>query len=414
VTTLQSLAETPPAVVQLSAAEARRIALAAQGFGGAPPRATRVDRRHLRRVLDRIGLIQIDSVNVLVRSHYLPLYSRLGAYPRVLLDRMAYSHRELFEYWGHECSLLPVALHPLLRWRMERAGRGEAYVGLVRWARQKRGYIEAVRAEVAARGALAASELSEPGARRGPWWGWANGKRALEWLYWTGQVTVASRRHFERIYDLPERVLPAGVLATPTPEPHEAQRALLRIAARALGVGTARDLADYFRLRVPEARPRLAELVEAGELLSAEVEGWRSPAFLDPGARAPRALEARALLSPFDSLVWERARAERLFGFHLRIELYTPAAQRRFGYYVLPFLLGDRLVARVDLQADRARRTLRVRGAFLEPGAATAEVAAALAPELRRLAGWLGLDRILIGRRGALTGPLRRALAAAG
>jgi uncharacterized protein YcaQ len=393
----------------LSAEEARRIALAAQGFAEPGPDGTRVDRRHLRRVLDRVGLVQIDSVNVLVRSHYLPLYSRLGPYPARLLDRMAYRHRELFEYWGHECSLLPVRLQPLLRWRMARAAEGEAWIGLVRFARRRREYIDAVCREVAERGPLAASELSEPGVRRGPWWGWSDGKGALEWLYWTGRVAVAGRRQFERLYDVPERVLPAAVLAAPTPEPAEAQRALLRLAAGALGVATARDLADYYRLRVPDARPRLAELVEAGVLEPVTVEGWAQPAFLDRAVRRPRRVAARALLSPFDSLVWDRYRTERLFGFHLRIELYTPAARRRYGYYVLPFLLGDRLVARVDLKADRARGTLLVPGAFLEPGADRGTVAIALAEELRRLAAWLGLGRIRVGRRGDLAASVRAA-----
>jgi uncharacterized protein YcaQ len=401
----------PPPAVALSAAEARRLALAAQGFADVRP-AGRVDRRHVRRVLGRVGVVQIDSVNVLVRAHYLPLFARLGPYPRALLDRLAYRERELFEYWGHQASLLPVAFQPDLRWRMARAQAGEAWAELVRFARRRRAYVEEVYAEVAARGALAAGQLTRPGRRAGPWWGWGTGKRALEWLYWTGRLAVSARRGFERVYDLTERVLPAAVLAAPTPEPADAQRRLVQRAARALGVATAGDLADYFRLRLAETWPRVAELVEAGALLPARVEGWREPAFLDPAVRAPARAAPAALVSPFDSLVWARGRAERLFGFHYRIELYTPAPARRFGYYVLPFLLDDRLVARVDLKADRAAGALLARAAYLEADASPAAAAEALAGELRLLARWLGLGRVRVGRRGDLAPALRRVLAA--
>lgn len=346
-----------------------------------------------------------------MRSHYLPLFARLGPYDVSLLDGAAYNgrRRQLFEYWGHEASLLPVTLQPRLRWRMERAARGTGvYGGLVRWARGNRAFVERVFAEVRERGPLAASELSDGGKSRGSWWGWSAGKHALEWLFWAGRVTTAARRRFERVYDVPERVLPSRVLATPTPTDDDAQRDLLRIAARALGVATARDLRDYFRLDAADTKRRIAELVDARVLVRAEVEGWREPAYVDP--RVPRRdrITARALLSPFDSLVWARERTERVFGFRYRIALYTPAARRTHGYYVLPFLLGDRLVARVDLKADRQARVLRVPAAYAEAGVDPDAVVPALADELAEMARWLGLDTVAVAARGDVARALRR------
>jgi uncharacterized protein YcaQ len=398
-------------VETLSASEARRIALAAQGFAADRP-PLRPGHREVQRTIDRLGLLQIDSVNVLVRAHYLPLFSRLGPYDPPLLDRRAYGgrRRRLFEYWGHEASLLPVASQPLLRWRMARAERGTGlYGGLVRFARRRRDYIAQVLAEVADRGPLAASELSQGGRGRGSWWGWSDGKGALEWLFWTGRVTTATRRGFERVYDLTERVLPAAVLAAPTPPEDEAQRALVGMAARALGVATERDLRDYFRLDAADARARIAELVEAGDLRPVKVAGWAQPAYRHRAASAPRRVQARALLSPFDSLVWERQRTERIFGFHYRIGIYTPARLRSHGYYVLPFLLGERLVARVDLKADRQAGVLRVLSAHAEPGQDGRRIAAALAQELGEMARWLGLDRVHAAARGDLGPALARA-----
>ena len=363
----------------------------------------------------RLGLLQIDSVNVLVRSHYLPLFSRLGAYAPALLDRAAWSRRgrrRLFEYWGHEASLLPVELHPLLRWRMARAERGEGVYGRIgRFGRERRAFIEATLAEIVERGALSASELTDGGRGPGSWWGWSEGKTALEWLFWSGRLTTAERRMagFERVYDLPERVLPSAILDLPTPPEADAQRDLLRLAAGALGVATERDLREYFRLTPEDARARLSELVEGGELQPVSVRDWANPAYLAPGVRAPRRIEAAALLSPFDPLVWERARAERLFDFHYRIEIYTPAAKRRHGYYVLPFLLGDRLVGRVDLKADRTRGRLAVNAAYAEPGIELGAAADALKTELRTMAGWLGLDDVAVQPRGELAEALRRA-----
>jgi uncharacterized protein len=391
-------------VEKVSARQARRIALAAQGFGSPPPAAA-PDRRGLRRVVGRLGLLQIDSVNVLVRAHYLPLFSRLGPYEQGLIDRAAYDGRRrvLFEYWGHEASLLPVELHPHLRWRMARAEKGLGiYGGLARFGRERRAFIDAVLAEVIARGPLRASELEGGGRGKGSWWGWSEGKRALEWLFWAGLVTTATRRGFERIYDLPERALPRPVLEWPTPPADEAQRQLLRIAARALGIATERDLREYFRLPVADARARLAELTEAGDLVPVRVEGWANEAYLDAGARWPRRIEASALLSPFDSLIFERARAERLFGFRYRIEIYTPAGRRAHGYYVLPFLLGERLVARVDLKAARLASRLPVQAAHAEPGIDHGAVAAALMAQLRAMAAWLGLERVEVVPRGDL------------
>jgi uncharacterized protein YcaQ len=375
---------------KLSAAEARRLALAAQGFGG--PRPEPEPGGHaLRRVIKRVGLLQIDSVNVLERAHYLPAFSRLGPYAHERLDRLShYAPRRLFEYWGHEASLLPVELHPLLRWRMERAG-DDAWGGMRRIATEQPELVAEVLERVRADGPIAASELTAERPRRsGPWWDWSDSKRALEWLFWSGQVTAARRRRFERLYDVPERVLPAAVLATPTPDPDQAQRGLLRVAAQSLGVAAESDLREYFRLSAVDAKPRVAELVEAGELVPVEVEGWgRKQGYLWHRARIPRRVDARALIGPFDSLIWARDRVERIFGFTYRLEIYVPEPKRIHGYYVLPFLLGDRLVARVDLKADRAAGALRLRALHLEPGAPP-ETREALRAELELLAAWLG------------------------
>jgi uncharacterized protein YcaQ len=395
---------------RLTATAARRVALAAQGFARSRP--ARSGAAALRRVLDHVQLVQLDSVNVLVRAQELPLWARLGPHPRDLLPA-AVARRELFEYWGHEASLCPVALHPLMRWRMDAARAGANVWGNVaRIARERRGFCDEVLAQIGARGPLAAGELDGGGARpKTGWWEWSDGKRALEYLFWAGALTATRRPgSFERVYDLPERVLPPAILAAPTPAIDEAHRQLLARAARALGVATAPDLADYFRIKRPAARPRIAELVEAGALVPVAVDGWREPAYLDPAAAQPRAVAARALVGPFDPLVWHRDRALRLFGFHYRLEIYTPAPKRVHGYYVLPFLLGDRLVARVDLKADRAAGVLRVHGAFAEPDVDAPAVAAALATELRAMAAWLALTDVVAAARGDLARPLRAAL----
>jgi uncharacterized protein YcaQ len=399
-----------PVADRLPAALARRIALAAQGFADPRPAGV-VDGRQLRRMTSRLAVLQIDSVNVLSRAHYLPAFSRLGPYPRQALDDLAGRRGELFEYWAHEASLLPVRLHPHLRWRMA-AAEEHAWGSMVRIQRERPGYVSEVLDRVRETGPLKAGDLAEPRPDRpGSMWNWHAGKVALEWLFYTGAITTRGRTAgFERVYDLTERVLPAAVLQTPTPEPADAVRELVRTASRALGVATERDLRDYFRLRPPAARAAIAELADAGELLPVEVAGWGAPAWLHPEARRPRWVRARALLSPFDSLVWERPRVERVFGFRYRLEIYTPAAQRVHGYYVLPFLLGDRLVARVDLKADRQAGLLRVQAAFAEDGADRAEVAAALAAELALMAGWLQLDAVVVGERGDLAADLAAAV----
>ncbi|MDN2564849.1 winged helix-turn-helix domain-containing protein [Aquibium sp. A9E412] len=390
----------------LSPAMARRIALAAQGFADRRPR-TAVARRHLMSAIGRTGLLQIDSVNVVSRAHYLPLFSRLGPYPTALLDRAAQRRpRALFEYWAHEASLLPVALQPLMRWRMARAADGHGiYAGLARFGRERRGFVAEVLARVAAEGPLAASDIETAPGRSG-WWEWGEAKRALEWLFWAGKVTTHARRaSFERVYDLPERVLPEAVLGAPTPSADDAQRALVEIAARAHGVATASDLRDYFRLAPAETRARIAELVEDGVLVPVAVGGWQHPAYLHRAARLPRRIARNALLAPFDPVVWERNRCERLFGFRYRLEIYTPAERRVHGYYVLPFLMGDRLVARVDLKADRQAGTLRVRAAHGE-ATAPAATAPALRAELARMATWLGLERVAVAPHGDLAAAL--------
>jgi uncharacterized protein YcaQ len=399
-----------PALQSLSVSQARRIALAAQGLGEPRPRG-RIDRRHLRRVLARVGLLQLDSVNVAVRAHYMPMFSRLGAYDMPALDALAYRHRELFEYWGHEASLLPPALHPLLRWRMARAERGETWGGPASVAQRRPEFVTAVLAEVAARGPLRTADIEDgPRVRRGTMWDWSDAKKALEYLFWAGRIAVAERVNFERRYDLPERVLPAEILAAPTPTEQEAHRELLVLSAASHGVGTARDLADYYRLPIVAARQRLAELAEEGRLEAVTVEGWRDGAYLHPEALLPRWVRAQALLSPFDPVVWERARIGRLFDFAYRIEIYVPAAKRVWGYYVFPFLLGDRLVARVDLKADRPARTLRVRAAWLESHGDAAATAEALAAELRAFADWQGLESVDVDVRGDLAPQLRAAV----
>ena len=391
----------------LSADQARRIALAAQGLADPRP-AGRVDARHLRRVLDRLGQLQIDSVNVLSRSHYLPVFARLGPYPRELLDRLSWGPRaELFEYWGHAASLISLPLQPALRWRME-ANRHATSL------QRRPELVDEVRALVAAKGPIGAGVTGEARPNRpGEMWNWSDGKVALEYLFGAGEVATAGRPHFERLYDLAERVIPPDVLSLPTPPEADARRELVRVSARSLGVATVKDLADYFRLRVDNTRERALELVEAGELLPVRVDGWADPAYLWAGARIPRRVSGRALLSPFDSLVWERARTERLFDFRYRIEIYTPAAKRVFGYYVLPFLLGESLVGRVDLKADRAGRRLLVRGAYAEHPTPPPDVAAELAEELALMAGWLGLDAVVVEPRGDLAPRLAAAVAAA-
>jgi uncharacterized protein YcaQ len=391
----------------LSPKTARRIALAAQGFGRAQP--TTPGRSHVRDVARRLGVIQIDSVNVVTRTHYLPGFSRLGDYPRAALEAEAWgARRGLFEYWGHEASLLPLELQPLLRWRMERARGGAMWTGLSQFGREKRDYIDGVLSEIERRGPVTGADFAE-GPRGAPgWWSWSDGKRALEWLFWAGLITTRTRNGFERVYDLTERALPARIIDLPTPTEADAQRELVRIAARAMGAATAADLRDYFRLPLADARDRIAELVEAGELTPVAVKGWRQPAYLAADAKTPRKVAGAALLSPFDNLIWTRDRTERLFGTRVRLEIYTPAHKRMHGYYVLPFLEDEAITARVDLKANRKAGTLLVQAAWREPDA-TPETAGRLAAELRRMAGWLGLEGVKVTGKGDLAEALSQA-----
>jgi uncharacterized protein YcaQ len=387
------------ALDSLSIDEARRIALEAQGFTRSRPRGP-VSPSHLRRVIRQLGLLQLDYVNVLVPAHYLVLFSRLGPYPRRSLDELVYQKREFTEQWAHEASILPVEAWPLLGPRRETC-RVRPY-NFTTIETDHRSYIDWVLEEIRRRGPLSADDLPGPeGVSRripGAWYGTIP-RIVLEAHFTRGRLAVVARRqNLARIYDLAERVIP------PEHYDHrmnaeEAQRELLRLSARAHGIGLAADLGDYYRLPLKEARLRLNELVAAGELREVRVEGWSETAYLHPAAKLPARIDAAALLSPFDPVVWFRARAARLFGFDYRIEIYTPEAQRKWGYYVLPFLLGDRLVARIDLKADRAAKHLLVLAAYNEPGVDVGAAATAISQELKSMAVWLGLDAIRIIRR---------------
>jgi len=388
----------------LSRAQARRVALAAQGF--LDPAHAAPTMRTFARTLERTGVLQIDSVNVLQRAHYMPLYSRMGPYDPALLQRASERKpRRLVEYWAHVAAFMPVELWPHMQFRMRKfRDEGHEWMGFP----DSDELVASLLAELRERGGRTSRDLDDGLPRtRAHWgWNWSRTKRALEYLFAAGSIAVTSRNAaFERVFDLPERVLPAEVLAMPTPSDEEAHLELVRRAARSHGVGTLNDLRDYYRMHVSQVRPAVAALLDSGELQRVEVEGWSQPAYLHRDARLPRRVRARALLSPFDPLVWQRARTENLFDFFYRIEIYTPAHKRVHGYYVLPFLLGEHLVGRVDLKADRAASTLVVKGAWAEPGAPD-ETAAELATELSRLAGWLGLDDIHVEPRGDLAEPL--------
>jgi uncharacterized protein len=394
---------------RISLAEARRIALAAQGF--AEPRPSgRLDRRHLRRALDRMGLIQIDSVNVLVRSQELPLFARLGPHPRSLIAD-ATAAGELFEYWVHEACHVPTEHHHLHRWQMQRDHKWSRYWDLME---RRPGYVDEVLRRIELDGPVAAGDLSERVGKKGQWWDWDDAKVALEHLFWKGTVTATRRQSdFARLYDLTERVLPAHALERAALPEREARKQLLLMAARHHGVGTLTDLADYHRQKPTVCAPLVAELVEDGALEAVSVADWPKPAYLHPEARRPRRVDACALLSPFDPVCWFRDRTERLFGFRYRIEIYTPAPKRVYGYYVLPVLWGDTLVGRLDMKADRAAGVLRVPAAHGEPGVPRDEIAVDVAAELRSMATWLGLGAVEVAERGDLAPYLRRALAAA-
>ncbi|SDC31117.1 hypothetical protein SAMN05216174_101946 [Actinokineospora iranica] len=400
----------------MTAAAARRTALAAQGFADARPSGPPT-RRHLRRALSRVRLLQLDSVNVAVRAHYMPLFARLGAYDPALVDDAAWSHsaskpRLLVEYWAHAASLIPVEDWPLFRWRM-RHYETHWYVRDI--AEKSPGLVDDVLTAVKELGPVSAGALETAlggGAPRakGGWWNRSDVKHVCEWLFATGELTTGTRRGFQRFYDLPERVVPADILNAPPVSDDEAARRLTASAAIAHGVATEKDLRDYYRLTPASSRQAVAELVEDGQLQPVAVEGWRDTAYRHAEARTPRKITGRALLCPFDPLVWERSRTQRLFDFHYRIEIYVPEPKRVYGYYVFPFLLDGDLVARVDLKADRAAGTLRVQGAFLEPGHSPAPVAAELAAELHTMAAWLNLDTVTTTTRGDLAPTLAAAL----
>ncbi|CAN5148049.1 crosslink repair DNA glycosylase YcaQ family protein [soil metagenome] len=402
-------------MTRLTPAQARRVAVAAQGFAEPAPR-TVVSRAHLRRLISRIQVLQLDSVSVAVRAHYAPIFSRLGPYDRDVLDRAAWSHsakapRLLVEYWAHEAALMAVEDWPLLRWRMRQYHQG-------RWGKEivanNPRLIDDVLAAVAELGPSTAGQIeahlaSEPRGRKGPWWDRSDTKWVAEALFASGALTTATRVGFARHYDLAERVLPPEVLARDVGD-DDAVRELVLRAAGALGVGTEADIRDYFRLAAGQAKPALAQLVAAGELEPVEVAGWTAPAYVRAGQTVPRSDRGTALLCPFDPLIFFRPRVQRLFDFHYRIEIYTPAPKRQFGYYVWPFLLDGELVGRVDIKAERARDALHVVGAFTEDGRDPARVAGPLARELATMAQWLGLGEVTVGERGDLVGELRQAV----
>jgi uncharacterized protein YcaQ len=401
--------------VKLSVEQARRVAVAAQGFAEAKP-ARAVSRAQLRRLVSRIQVLQLDSVSVAVRAHYAPVFSRLGPYDREVLDRAAWSHsakapRLLVEYWAHEAALMAVDDWPLMRWRMREYTHGRWGTEIVRTnAKLAEDVVSAV-AELgpSTAGQIEAHLESEPRGRKGPWWDRSDTKWVAEALWASGVLTTATRVGFARHYDLTERVLPAEVVAREVDD-DEAVRELVLRSATALGVATETDIRDYFRLGAKQAKPAIADLVAAGELEAVEVDGWNAPAYMRAGQSVPRSDRGTALLCPFDPLIFFRPRVERLFDFHYRIEIYVPQAKRQFGYYVWPFLLDGQLVGRVDLKAERTSDALNVVGAFTEPGQDAARVAAALAVELRSMASWLGLADVTVGKRGDLVGALRAAL----
>lgn len=403
--------------MDLSADQVRRIAVNAQGFDR--PRPARPNLGHLRRVLTRVGAFQIDAVNVLVRAHYLAAFSRLGPYPADLLDRLTFREGGAYEYWGHAASILDMSLYPALRWRMSRQETHRQWSRFLTRVRTERpGYAQQVYAEVAERGPLTFSQLLDPARRPKDhsryaaatilWDRGSDGKTMLEYLYAKGVLAIAGRSAFSPAYDLAGRVIPAEILAQPELSAADGQRELVRRATAALGVATLKEVRDYFRMPLADTKSRLRELVSAGELSECRPEGWTSVAYLHPSASA-KPVHTAALLSPFDSLLWERARVQQVFGFRHSFEIYLPEAKRQYGYFVLPFLLDDRLHGRVDLKADRKARQLLVRGSFAEPGADSTRLALALAGELRLLATWLDLDDVTVSSRGNLASALQAA-----
>ena len=382
----------------LSIADARALALAAQGFDTARPK-TKATQRHVDALISRLGVIQIDSVNVLVRSQELPLFSRLGNHNRNAIPK-ATEQQKIFEYWGHEAAHLPVEIHPLFRWKMEAARLGKAkHWGLTSFYDDNKAFVKRMLKHVEKNGPTTSRELSTRTEKKGTWWDWDEAKVALEYLFLTGQLMSRGRgSDFARIYDTPERVLPQRIIDAPTPSEHVARKQLLVRSAIAQGVATTSDLADYYRQKLATVKPLIAELVEEGELHTVAVDGWTEKAFVHRNAKLPKQLHATALLSPFDSLVWCRPRNERLFDFHYRIEIYTPKEKRKFGYYVLPFMMNGEMVGRVDLKADRANGALLAHSVHTEKGVKRSAINDVLSAELDAMANWLGLEQVQIGR----------------
>jgi len=390
----------------ISPASARRIALAAQGFGR--PRPDKVGTRQLNLLIERLGLLQIDSVNVFERSHYLPVFARLGSYDRSLLDRLTFAPRGPYtEYLAHVATFIPTVDYPLFGFR--RARMREKY-GQHEWVRGNQPMLDWLRNELAEKGPLPASRFEhDANVRKGPWWGWSDVKLGLEFLFGWGDVVSAGRSNFERVYALPEQILPTAVLETQI-EPDDAIRELVRRGSCALGIGTVKDIADYYRLGNAVTKTAIQELVDAGELHRVTVPGWGTPAYLHAEARIPRRIETAALLSPFDPVVWERTRTLTMFGFHYRIEIYTPAPKRLFGYYTLPVLIDEALAGRIDLKSDRQNGVLRVQSAWHEAGA-SGGMGERLVPLLRETAAWQGLGAIEVMDRGDAARTLAAALA---
>lgn len=390
----------------------RRVALGAQGFHEAVPKGA-ISARHMRQIMNRLRVIQLDSVPVVIRTQYLPFHSRLGPYDAALLDRVAYESSVWFEAWSHEASLLPVDLEPQFRWMRERALAGDTWKGLYEVAEREPNYVQSVLDEVRERGAVTGGSLSDPRpVERGGsgWWHRSLGVLALDWLFRIGEIGIRRQGNFEKVFSPLDTIVPAKILKQSTPDEDAAIRELIFQSVRALGVGTAEDIADYFRLPIRDVRRLIPSVVEAGAIIEADVEGWAKPAFADPYAMTPRHIRGATVLSPFDPVVWKRDRAERIFGFEYRIEIYVPEAKRKWGYYVLPVLVDGHLVGRLDVKTDRQDGVLRIKAAHVEPGHDKADVAARVGPVVEDLRQMVGVDSIHIGRKGNLAAPLRSTL----
>ena len=397
-----------PRTTRLTNDAAVRAFLGAQGFIDSRPTG-RIDARHFSKMIGRLRVLQLDSVNVVTRAHYLPAFARLGSYDRLALDRWIYDGGNMFEYWFHEQSCAPMSFQPMMRSRMD-GFQNHGWSRLKELRENEPGYVQSVLEEIRSSGPLTSRQLSDPGEKTGAWWGYGKGKIALDHLFLTGQICVSRRVNFQRHFDIPERVLPRSVLDSATPTPEGADRSRVLEAAKALGIGTVADLADFFRMRKTETARAVESLVQKGDLDEVSVPGWGQPGYMRPDVVVPRRRRGTALMAPFDTLVWDRARTERMFGFRYRIEIYTPKPKRIYGYYVLPFMVDGALVGRVDVKADRQSGVLRVPGAFAEDGVDTSHVGKALAGELATMAEWLELGDVQVQRHGSLAEATRKAL----